>query len=173
MMTSPSSEMQGRGIDVHKEGLGRGQGVDGPRGRNADAIGIHEGSSIGAIEGEAIEIDGVRTFDHVVCREHPTKQDRESARDGERGFSVRVHHDRLVVLQETGLPLSDGGLDGGNGVRTEGLLVDGVEDDIGVHLVQLRARYRPKDAGELAAMERNVGGIDVLAVEQIGSTIAG
>ena len=38
----------------------------GPRGRNADAIGIHEGSSVGAIEGEAIEIDGVRTFDHVV-----------------------------------------------------------------------------------------------------------
>ena len=78
-----------------------------------------------------------------------------------------------MVLQETGFPLNDGGLDGGDGIRPEGLLVDGVEDDIGVHLVQLRARYRPKDAGELAAMERDVGGSDVLAVEQIGTTIAG
>ena len=29
LMPSLSSEMHGRGIDVHEEGLGRGQGVDG------------------------------------------------------------------------------------------------------------------------------------------------
>ena len=42
VMTSLSSEMHGHGIDVHEKGLGRGQGADGPRGSNADAIGVHE-----------------------------------------------------------------------------------------------------------------------------------
>ena len=70
-----------------------------------------------------------------------------------------------MVLQETGLSLSDGRLDGGDGIGSEGVVVDRVDNDIGVHLLQLRAGYRTEDAGELAAMERNVGGSDVLAVE--------
>ena len=120
---------------------------------------------MGAIEGEAIEIDGVRTFDHVVRREHPIKQGWNGAGDGERSFSVRVHHDRLVILQETGFPLNDGGLDGGNGVGSESFVVDGVEDDISIHTVYLRARDHAVDAGELTTMKGDVGGGDVLAIE--------
>ena len=78
---------------------------------------------------------------------------------------MRVHRDRLVILEKTRFPLNDGGLDGGDGVGTEGLVVDRVEDDIGIHLVHLRTRCRPIDAGELAALESDVRGGDVLAVE--------
>ena len=78
-----------------------------------------------------------------------------------------------MVPQETGLSLSDGRLDGGDGIGSEGVVVDRVENDVSIHLVQLRAGYRAEDAGQLAAMKRNVGGGDVLAVEYIGSTRAG
>ena len=70
-----------------------------------------------------------------------------------------------MVLQETGLSLSDSRLDGGDGVGSEGVVIDRVENDVGVHFVRLRAGYCAEDAGQLAAMKRNVGGGDVLAVE--------
>ena len=78
---------------------------------------------------------------------------------------MRVHRDRLVVLKKTRFPLDDGGLDGGDGVGAQSLVIDGVEDDIGIHLVHLRTRCCPIDAGELAALESDVRGGDVLAVE--------
>ena len=70
-----------------------------------------------------------------------------------------------MILQETGFPLNDGGLDGGNGVGSKGDVVDGVEDDVSIHTVYLCARYHAVDASELATMKGDVGGGDVLAIE--------
>ena len=70
-----------------------------------------------------------------------------------------------MVLQETGFSLSDGRLDGGDGVGSEGFMIDRVDNDVSVHLVQLGAGCHTEDAGELAAVKCDVGGGDVLAVE--------
>ena len=118
-----------------------------------------------SIKGEAIEIDGVGAFDHVVRCKHSSKQGRCGAGNGEGGFSVRIDHDRLVILQKPGFPLSDCRLDRRNGVGSKGDMVDGVEDDVRIHTVYLCARYHAEDASELATMEGDVGRGDVLAIE--------
>ena len=69
------------------------------------------------------------------------------------------------MIQETSLPLGDSGLVRGDGVGAKSGMVEGVDNDIGVHGVHLSARYGTECAGELAAMEGYFGGGNVLAVE--------
>jgi len=69
------------------------------------------------------------------------------------------------MIQETSLPLGDGGLDRGDGGGAKSDMVEGVDNDIGVHGLHLPARYGTECVGELAAVERDIGGSNVLAVE--------
>ena len=77
------------------------------------------------------------------------------------------------MTQEAGLPLGDGGLDGRDGGEAEGLVVEGVDDNIRVHNVRLAAGGGPEGTSELPAMKRHVGGSDVLAIEQVDCAAVG
>ena len=68
MVTTSSSQVHGDGVDVYEKGLDCGQGADGSGSLNADTIGVHEGPSMGSIEGEAVEVNSIRALDHVVGR---------------------------------------------------------------------------------------------------------
>ena len=167
MVPPQSAQVQRERVDVHQERLRGGQGANGSSRGDASTTGIHKTPGVRTIKGKAVEIDRVRSLDHVSCGQKLGEQGWGRARDGERGLPMRVYGGRVVKVEETGLALRDRGLDGRDGGSAERHLVDGVEDDVSVHSVRSAAGSSPEGPGKLSAVEGDVGGGDVPGVEEV------